>query len=154
MCVPQKLILPNEILLEEVANLLKEGKSAVICARGNSMSPFIRHEIDSVELVHADHVAVNDIALARVRNASGCRYVMHRVISLTDTGFIMMGDGNLEQKETVLNEDLIGIVKYIIRPDGRKVDVHAPGQLCCAKLWRILIPFRRVLLAVWRRIFN
>lgn len=137
-----KISLPNEILLGEVAAVLRDGREAVIIPTGFSMLPFIRGGVDRVVLRRREGVAVGDIVLARI----GDRYILHRVIAADGGSLTLMGDGNLQGTESCRPEDVIGTVSEIIRPSGR---TRTPGR---ARLWRTLKPFRRYLLALWRRL--
>ena len=136
-----KRTLPNEVLLGEVAAVLREGREAVIIPTGDSMQPFIRGGVDRVVLRRRDAVAVGDIALARIDD----RYILHRVIAVDGDALTLMGDGNLAGTERCTSADVIGTVTEIIRPSGRS---RTPGR---GRLWRLLKPLRRYLLAVWRR---
>ena len=137
-----KRTLPNEILLGEVAAILQEGREAVIIPTGNSMLPFIRGGVDRVVLRRQEDVAVGDIVLVKI----GERYILHRVIAREGDALTLMGDGNVRGTEACRTGDVIGTVAEIIRPSGR---VRIPGR---ARLWRMLKPIRRYLLALWHRL--
>ena len=77
-----KRIIPNDILLGEVAAVLNEGREAIITPTGNSMLPFIRGGKDRVTLRRTDGVAVGDIVLVR----TGGRYILHRIIAVEGNG--------------------------------------------------------------------
>ena len=139
-----KRTLPNDVLLGEVAAVLREGREAVIIPTGNSMLPFIRGGVDRVVLRRREGVAVGDIVLARI----GDRFILHRVIAADGGSLTLMGDGNVRGTESCFTEDVIGTVAEIIRPSGR---VRFPGR---ARLWRMLKPIRRYLLALWHRLFR
>ena len=134
--------LPNDVLLGEVTAVLGEGREAVIIPTGNSMLPFIRGGVDRVVLRRQEGVAVGDIVLVKI----GERYILHRVISREGDCLTLMGDGNIRGTESCRTEDVIGTVAEIIRPSGR---VRIPGR---ARLWGVLKPVRRYLLALWRRL--
>lgn len=134
--------LPNDILLSKVEAFLNEGKEVVIRARGNSMLPYIRDGKDSVVLKKCDEVSVGDIVLVSLPG----RYVMHRIISSDGDSLIMMGDGNIRGTESFWRKDVIGKVIWIVREDGRHIK---PGK---GRLWRKLLPVRRYLLGIYRRI--
>ena len=135
------LTVPNDILLEEVAAVLDEGREAVITPTGNSMLPFIRGGRDRVVLRRQDGMAAGDIVLARI----GDRYVLHRVLGVSGTHLTLMGDGNIRGTESCTASDVIGTVVEIIRPDGRRC---SPGK---GRVWRALKPVRRYILAIYRR---
>ena len=72
-----KRTLPNEVLLGEVAAVLRDGREAVIIPSGNSMLPFIRGGVDRVAIRRQADVAVGDIVLVQ----AGERYLLHRVVA-------------------------------------------------------------------------
>ena len=137
-----KVTIPNSVLFEEVAAVLQEGREAVITPTGNSMRPFIRGGVDRVVLGLRDTLAVGDIVLARFDG----RYILHRILALDGEAVTLMGDGNLRGRERVRTADVIGTVTAIIKPDGQR---RTPGK---GRLWRVLLPVRRYLLAIYKRL--
>ncbi len=136
-----KRVLPNEVLLEEAAALMEEGREVCLTPLGNSMLPFIRGGRDSVEVKKLPDVAVGDIVLARLPG----RYVMHRVFSREGNRLVLMGDGNIAGTESCTTEDILGTVTAIHK--GKRT--VKPGK---GRFWRALRPFRRYILAIYRRI--
>ena len=140
-----QITLPNEILLEEVAALLDEGREVEIMSKGTSMLPFIVGGRDSV-ILRKEATGVQkpgDIVLAR---RSPGNYVLHRLISVDGDRVTLKGDGNVFGTETVALEDVLGKVMAVVSPSGRR---RVPGN---AYLWRNLNPFvRRCFLALYRR---
>lgn len=139
----KKLILPNDLLLGEVAAVLAEGREAVITPTGQSMLPFIRGGSDRVVLRRLDTLSVGDIVLAHI----GDRYLMHRIIALDGDAVTLMGDGNLRGTEHCSRGEIIGTVVEILRPDGRS---HKPGT---GRTWRALRPLRRYILFIYKHLF-
>ncbi len=137
-----KRVIPNDILLGEVAALLREGREAVITPTGNSMLPFIRGGVDHVVLRRTDDITVGDIVLVH----TGGRYILHRLIARDGDALTLMGDGNLQGTESCTTAEVVGTVTAVIRPSGREL---TPGK---GRLWRILKPLRRYLLAIYRRL--
>ncbi len=137
-----KRVIPNDILLGEVAALLREGREAVITPTGNSMLPFIRGGVDQVVLRRTDDITVGDIVLVH----TGGRYILHRLIARDGDALTLMGDGNLQGTESCTTAEVVGTVTAVIRPSGREL---TPGK---GRLWRILKPLRRYLLAIYRRL--
>lgn len=137
-----KMKIPNNVLFEEVATVLQEGREAVILPTGKSMLPFIREDVDRVVLRKKDNYAVGDIVLAHF----GGRYVLHRIVALDGDAVTLMGDGNLKGQEKGRTDEIVGTVSAIVRPDGRR---RVPGK---GRLWRALKPVRRYLLAIYRRL--
>ncbi len=137
-----KKVVANEVLLEEAAVLMNEGREVTIRPLGSSMLPFIRGGRDSVRLRKMPSVAVGDMLLVRL---PGPRYVLHRLISKDGDRLTLMGDGNLAGTENCTLADVIGTVTAIER--GSRV--VKPGN---GRWWRVLKPFRRYILAIYRRI--
>ena len=136
-----RVVLPNEVLLCEVAQMLGEGREVVITPKGKSMLPFIRGEVDQVKLRQPDSLGVGDIVLAHF----GCSYVMHRIVAINGDNVTLMGDGNLKDTEQGDRKDVVGVVVEIISPNKRH---HKPGK---AWLWRHTLFFRKYLLKVYRK---
>ena len=126
-----------------VDELLKEGKEVIITPKGNSMLPFIRNGRDEVTLVRLTKpVEVGDILLAKI----GSRFVMHRVFAVEGDDITLMGDGNILGKEYCKVSDIIGLGTEIRKEGGK---VIKPGK---GKLWRMLLPVRRYILAIYKRV--
>lgn len=132
-----KRVLPNEIILEEAATLLLEGRDVTITPLGSSMLPFIHGGKDSVTLRKMPNVEIGDIVLGRLQG----RYVLHRVIRKEGKELTLMGDGNISGTESCNLGDVIGTVVGI---NGKE-----PGK---GRLWRKLKPLRRYILGIYRRL--
>ena len=139
----KKMVVPNAILLAEADELLSRGIEVVLMTKGNSMLPFIRGEKDSVNLKRFSSVKVGDIVLARIAPQ---RYVLHRIFAIDGDAVTLMGDGNLVGMESCRLGDILGTVTEIIRPGGSKKKVTS------GSLWRKLLPVRRYLLWIYRKI--
>ena len=137
----EKVILPNDVLLGEVARLLDEGREVVMTPKGRSMLPFIRGEVDRIKLRQPDKLSVGDIVLAYFGN----RYVLHRIVAINGDEFTLMGDGNLKDTEQGVRENVVGKVVEIITPDNHH---HKPGK---AWLWRHTLFLRKYQLKVYRK---
>lgn len=143
----KKVVLPKDVLLDEVARLLAEGHDVKMVPKGVSMLPFIRGDKDSVVLRKKNVVRVGDIVLARF----GGKYVMHRVVAVEGNSVTLMGDGNLQGVEQGDMSEVCGTVVEIVSPKGCH---RKPSK---GKLWRRLLPIRRYLLKIdrkWHKIFD
>lgn len=136
-----KRTIANEVLLEDAATLMNEGRDVMLTPLGSSMLPFIRGGKDSVRLRKMPDVAVGDIVLARLPG----RYVLHRVIERNDRKLTLMGDGNIAGTEACSTEDVMGSVVGIVR-NGKE---RPAGK---GRLWQFLKPVRRYILAIYRRL--
>ena len=136
-----KVVLPNNILLDEVARLLADGRDVVIMTKGRSMLPFIRGEVDKVTLSPPKGLKVGDIVLAHFDG----RFVLHRIIGINGDQVTLMGDGNLQGTEQGTTREVAGVVTDIITPEGRH---RKPTR---GWLWRQLLPVRKYLLKIYRK---
>lgn len=128
-----------------VDDLLKEGREVIITPKGNSMLPFIRNGRDEVVLTRLVRPAeIGDILLVKI----GDRFIMHRVFEVDGDALTLMGDGNVYGKEHCGYSDVIGLVTEIRKAGGRIVK---PGK---GKAWRLLRPFRRYILAIYKRVIR
>ena len=143
------MVVANDILIPELARLLADKKEVRFTPSGISMRPFIEGEKDSVVLAHlARAPRRGDILLAQVQAADRKTYVLHRVLRVVENGeeqmYILQGDGNLQGEEKCAKEDIIGIVKRIEYPSGKR-------KICSsAFLWQKMFPCRKWLLKIYR----
>lgn len=137
-------------MLGQVSEFLREGHSVVIMTKGQSMSPFIRGERDSVELVRQQQVEVGDIVLAQLTPG---HYVLHRVNAISGDSLRLKGDGNLDGTELCSIQDVCGTAIAIIRPGDKRIDCLAPRWKRRFRRWtaapRIV---RRIFLGFYRRL--
>lgn len=141
-----ELLLNNRQFFTEITRMLAEGETVTIKAKGNSMFPFITGGRDSVVLRSDGNVGTGDIVLAKVE---GKGHVVHRVYRVDGDRFVLMGDGNLHERECCDREDVKGKVVMILR-GGKAVGCSSPSMKAKSALWRRLLPVRRYLLFVCR----
>ncbi len=101
------------------AEALKENEQVAVVVNGISMLPMLRGGKDTavIEQVNRE-LKVNDVPLYRVSGSD--KFVLHRIIKITDSGYIIRGD-NVYHTERVKKEDVIGVLKGFYR-DGRYTD--------------------------------
>ena len=143
----QKKVVANDIIVPEIARLVAEGTKVAFTPKGVSMYPFIRGDRDSVVLGQADDIKVGDIALAKI----GSSYVLHRIIGIDADKVTLMGDGNVAGVEKCRRADILAVAETIKKGD-REIDCRSKSHLRKADIWRKMLPVRRYLLAIYRRI--
>lgn len=142
------MLIANSSFFHEVSLLLSEGRPVTLRAKGDSMYPFIVGGRDSVVLHPVAQVRAGDIVLACLPSGS---YVLHRVHRMEPDGtVVLMGDGNVGRVERCHTTDICGTVHTILR-NGRHVECHSSAERCKVRLWLLLLPLRRYILAVRRR---
>jgi len=102
-----------------------------------------------VILQKASKINVGDVVLAWV---DGCRYVVHRVISIDGEQVVLMGDGNIVGVEHCSLNDVKALATHVVSRKGRKRDLYAPWRQRASRLWWHLRPIRRYVLAIYRRL--
>ena len=144
----KKLVIDNEELFGRVVELLQEGREVTIPSKGFSMLPFIRGERDSVVLERADDIKAGDIVLFRLEG----RYILHRVMDVNDAMVEMMGDGILQALEHCPRRQVYGRAVGILRDGIHRVNPNGRWQRFLVGAWWALLPLRRWLLAIYRRL--
>lgn len=146
--------LPMEAIAELIALQLTEGGRARLTVTGCSMLPLLRERRDYVELIPiAPCQKEGQIILYRRENG---RYVLHRIISVTDTGYLCCGD-NQAQLEPVEHRQLLAVVDSFTRNGKRYTTEHMGYRLyraACVKgypLRKYYIGLRRRLGKLYRR---
>ena len=144
------LILPNEVVLPQVAELLAQGREVELRTKGSSMLPFIVGERDSVRLQAWADYREGDVVLAQL---PGGRFVLHRIRKIEGECVTLKGDGNLDGTESCTLADIKGRAVSVIRPSGKMVDLGSPRERGRARRWVSLPRFvRRYYLAIYRRL--
>ena len=143
-----KRILPS-LIFEIAEDMLHDGQSIIITVVGNSMYPFLRNNVDSVELRREDYenIRVNDIVVAK----TGTKYILHRVYKKYGDKFIMLGDGNFTPDGTYMKADYVCKAVASYRKD-RRIDCKSLSFRLLSVIWRIMKPFRRIMFKVYFKI--
>lgn len=141
----------NDILIPELARLIAEGKEVRFTPSGVSMRPFIEGDKDSVVLAQLTRAPrVGDILLVQSETLCGKQtYVLHRLVRIekdeqNEPVYILQGDGNMAGEERCTYVDVMGVVKAIEAPSGRR------KPLTKGRLWYALKPARKWLLKIYR----
>lgn len=143
-------LIPNEVLLPEVARLISEGHTVTLTVRGNSMNPFLVDRRDSIVLGPFAEADLQPGIAVLARESTG-RIVFHRIISRRGSVLTLQGDGNLRATEQADTADVMGIMLSAIRK-GKEYPCSGRTWQRYSYWWMKLTPVRRWLLAVFRRI--
>ena len=119
--------------------LVEEGKEVSMLISGNSMSPFLCHERDTVFFKAPDReLRVGDIVF--FQRQSG-RYILHRICRVKKDGYYIVGDAQSEIEGPVSREQIFAIVTKV----KRKGQLIKPGDFWWEffeKVWPRVIPLR------------
>ena len=132
-------------LMPEVGRLIREGKTVVLPVRGNSMRPFIQNGNNGVELHPLPPVLrKGDVVLARTSKGY---YVLHRVTAISPDLLTLEGDGNISLRETCRPSDVLARAEWVIDAHKERHSLLDRRARIKWRMWYILRPLRRVLLA-------
>ena len=140
-------IVENRVFLPQVVQLIENGHTATIVARGNSMRPFIEDGRDKLVLGRADSIAEGDVVLAEV--SEGC-FVCHRVDKVAGGMVTMRGDGNVLGTEVFPEEKVRAKLIQVIRNGKTYTLTTSRAWKLYSAIWPRLLPVRRYLLAFYR----
>lgn len=140
-------IVENRVFLPQVVQLIENGHTATIVARGNSMRPFIEDGRDKLVLGRADSIAEGDVVLAEV--SEGC-FVCHRVDKVAGGMVTMRGDGNVVGTEVFPEEKVRAKLIQVIRNGKTYTLTTSRAWKLYSAIWPRLLPVRRYLLAFYR----
>ena len=138
--------LPNAEFLPHVCELVNQGHKVSIRAKGNSMRPFLESGRDIAVLSRIDKPKVGDVVLAEI--AKG-KYVLHRIDKIHADDITLRGDGNIKGTEQCKIEDIRAVANEFVRK-GKTWRTTCLRWKFYSWLWPRLLPFRRLLLALYR----
>lgn len=128
-----------------VSEILEHGQSSRVSITGSSMYPFLRNEIDSVEMSKGDFSSISRGDIVLIRRTDGA-YVMHRVLKKERDCFYIVGDAQQWIEGPLIPEQLIAVVPSVWRKEK-----HIS---CSNSCWRALSWFWLLVLPVRHHIFR
>lgn len=146
-------LLPNDFF-ELAKEQLSEGKAVRLRVQGNSMLPFIH----SGDVVVIEPYLQEDLPLfSAVFYQWKGQFMTHRLIrkSVGKDGresWSMLGDGNICQVETLEKNEILGVLTILCH-DGKEISCVDQQWIKRGRLWYKLLPIRRYLLWLYKRLF-
>ncbi len=139
----------DEQIIQEAVRLVADGVSVTFPVKGRSMIPFIIGGRESVVLQKPDELKVGHVVLAEIAPE---HYVVHRIIRINPDGHItLMGDGNIRGTESCTREHVLARATHVVDAKGERRPLESKGQMFRARVWYLIRPLRRIILAVLRR---
>lgn len=134
-----KLVFGDQVLMKGVRERLAAGHQVrYLPFRGISMLPMLRQGKDSVELSPLpEKLKKYDLPVYQI---PGGKYLMHRVLKVTPTHYICLGDNTLDY-ETIYPEQMIGVVTAFER-NGKRIEVSNPLYRLYCLIWGHTRPLR------------
>lgn len=137
-------------------DLVREGKSVNFLITGNSMSPFLIHQRDTISFKAPDRpLKRGDIVFFQRDNG---RFILHRILRVHvapdgKRSYDIIGDNQTEIETGVREDQIFGLVFAVVRK-GKKTQ---PGDFWWwffERVWLRIIPLRRFLRRVYGRLFG
>lgn len=131
-----------------INEILEMGYGTRITVTGSSMHPFLRDNIDSVELYALDNNSIGRGDIILILRDSG-EYILHRVLFKKNNYFYIAGDSQCWTEGPIRENQVIGIVNTIWRRD-KKIQCSNLMWRTISILWVYTFPFRRFILSAYR----
>lgn len=123
----------------------------VIHPKGVSMWPMIRYGKDSVVInPHEGRLKKYDIPLYKDRLG---RYVVHRIIEVTDDGYVICGDGLFEIEYDITDENILGVVTGFFRKE-KYIPVDSKVYMRYVHFWVDNFYLRKPIITLVRKLRN
>ncbi len=122
---------------------LKTNEEIAVLTSGISMRPMLREHRDVVIIGRVSgRLKKNDVPLYR-RAGSG-KFVLHRILKVTEDGYVIRGDNLYRKEYDVKDSDIIGVLKAFYR-DGKYYDcLHSRKYRLYVFLNRASYPLRYI----------
>lgn len=135
-----------------VTEVLAQGEPVTIRVKGHSMEPLLRNEQDTVTLAPYGTASPQkgDVVLFVYRGV----HILHRIVRVEPSRFVMQGDGILRQREEADAAHILGKVILVTKASGRSIDTDGRWWRTTSALWRLLKPVRRYLLFLDRHLWK
>jgi len=109
---------------------------------GVSMMPLLRQSKDVIEIrKKSGRCKKYDVVLYK----RGDQYILHRILQVTLTGYIIAGDHNTYKETDIRDEDILGVMVRVIR-DGKSITPDNIKYKIYVHLWCDFFPVRVFLL--------
>lgn len=106
--------------------------------RGVSMKPMLYQNRDLVIIEKIkERPKKGDVVLYR----RGRDYVLHRIVRVSEDGYVIRGDNTYTNETGIADEDLVGILTSFVR-GGKTIAVDDPKYLRYVRFWNAVYPFR------------
>lgn len=146
----RNVTISNARLIPEIVKIINEGYTVTLLLRGISMRPFLEDRRDIAVLTAVKEIRKGDPVLAEDKPG---HYVLHRIVDINGNNVTLRGDGNINT-EHCTTADIRASVKGFYRKGRKKLDsTDGIKWRTYSWIWMHLLPLRRYLLAIHRRLF-
>jgi len=132
---------------DSIESMLEKEESVLISPVGNSMLPFLKSGRDTVLLKKVTRpLSKYDVVLYRGKDGG---YILHRIIRITDKGYIICGDNCSVWERGIKPDDIIAVVDSIVRKN-KTYPCHCFKNRIYERVWcgtllkRIVFKLKRI----------
>lgn len=149
------MIIDTTEYIETMKEIIQNGKECHMLVTGNSMAPFLYHERDTIYFT-SPTTPLKRGDMVFFQRASG-QYVMHRIKkvkknpSTSEKEYYLIGDNQTEIEGPIYENQIFARVTRI-RRKGRLLNKHHLCWFFFAHIWLLLIPIRRELITLYRKL--
>ena len=123
--------------------LVEQEKEVSLLIAGNSMSPFLVHQRDTICFRKPDkELRRGDIVFYQRENG---QYIMHRIYKACPEGYYMVGDAQVAIEGPLRAEQIFAIVTKV-RRKGKWIGPNDLWWRFFAHIWIRIVPMRRMVL--------
>lgn len=140
----------SDYIFSYMNRLFDQGKTAWVVVTGMSMYPFLRENLDMVELTRAGFSRIKKGDIVLIQRLNG-EFVLHRVIKKNPSNLYIIGDAQQWLEGPILENQLMAIA-INIRRDNKIVSCNNRLLKALVCLWFIARPIRNRLIQIIRYI--
>lgn len=96
-----------------IESVIEEKGEVMTSTAGSSMYPMLRHKRDMVVIEKVNRkLKKYDVPLYRLKSG---KLVLHRILKVTDKGYVIRGDNLMNKEYNITDENIIGVLKAFYR---------------------------------------
>jgi hypothetical protein len=137
--------------------ILGKGQTLAYTNVGKSMMPLLRQRRDIliIEPRPSGRLKKYDVPLYK----RGKKYILHRIVDVTDTGYVIIGDNNIFYEYDVTDDMILGVLTGFVRNDpegieklmfwkkdrrmkGKRYSTEDKSYLAYVRIWCGCLPVR------------
>lgn len=138
----EKVQLGHSEFTQLSSEILGEGHRLRFTAHGSSMAPFVRDgDVLTVLPVEGVKLKLGNIVFYR---SGGASLIAHRIVGIEHNGentlLRLRGDSSPGSEELVSQENILGLIASLERPEGERVQINQGNWARLGSLWVHLFP--------------
>lgn len=132
--------------LPVLIDIIQTGKEVNLLITGNSMSPFLCHQRDTIIISKPDHHFYRGQIVFYIRDNG--QYVMHRIHHISNDELFIVGDNQTDIEGPIRKEQVFGVINKVIRKDKLLTKGHFIWDFF-EHIWIRIVPIRPYLIRLY-----